>query len=258
MNNFPTPLLISLYVIVFLYGIVIGSFLNVVICRVPRKESLIKSRSHCEGCGYQLRWYDLIPLFSYIFLGGKCRKCKAIISIQHPLIEGLNGVLYLMIFAKFGLTVDCLLYCLLASALLAMSVIDFRTYEIPPGFPIFIAVLGGIHLTLDYTNWLEYLIGAVAVSGFMFLIIWFWPDAMGGGDMKLMAACGLLLGWKLVVVAFIFGCALGSVIHVARMIISKEDHVLALGPYLAAGVMLAVMWGNQFIGWYLNFIGLNV
>lgn len=258
MSNFPTLFVICINVLVFLYGIVIGSFLNVVICRVPRKESLVKVRSHCEGCGYQLKWYDLVPLFSYIFLRGKCRKCKAKISIQHPLIEGLNGVLYLIIFAKFGLTVDCLLYCLLASALLAMSVIDFRTYEIPPGFPIFIAVLGGIHLTLDYTNWLEYLIGAVAVSGFMFLIIWFWPDAMGGGDMKLMAACGLLLGWKLIVLAFIVGCALGSVIHVARMKISKVDHVLALGPYLAAGVMIAVMWGNQFIDWYLNYIGLIV
>ncbi|MBP3206045.1 MAG: prepilin peptidase, partial [Lachnospiraceae bacterium] len=132
---------ILLYIVIFLYGIVIGSFLNVVIYRVPKKENMVTTRSHCMSCGYQLTWYDLIPLFSWLALGGKCRKCKAKISVQYPLIEGLNGVLYLVIFARYGLSIDSLLYCLLFSALIALSVIDFRTYEIANGFSYFICGL---------------------------------------------------------------------------------------------------------------------
>ncbi|MBO4981673.1 MAG: prepilin peptidase [Lachnospiraceae bacterium] len=257
MNNFPTLLSFTLYIIVFLYGIVIGSFLNVVICRVPRKESLVKVRSHCEACGYQLQWYDLIPLFSYLFLGGKCRKCRAVISIQHPLIEGLNGLLYLVIFWKMGFCPETVLFCLLASALLALSVIDFRTYEIPVGFQYFIGALGVIRVACDYRNWLNYLIGAVCVSLFLAVIYYVSGGrAVGGGDVKLMAVCGLMLGWQKILLAFVAGCALGSVIHLLRMKLSGKDHVLALGPYLSAGVMLAALWGDELIAWYLQFIGL--
>lgn len=119
--------MILFYIIVFLYGIVIGSFLNVLIYRIPKKENLVMTRSHCMSCGYQLRWFDLIPLFSFLALGGKCRKCKTRLSVQYPIIEALNGVLYLAVFARYGVSVESLLYCLLFSALLALSVIDFRT-----------------------------------------------------------------------------------------------------------------------------------
>ena len=132
---------ILLYIIVFLYGIVIGSFLNVCIYRIPKKENIAKVRSHCMSCGYRLKWYDLVPLFSYLFLGGKCRKCKEKISIQYPVIEALNGVLYLFVFAEYGLSIETLLYCLLFSALITLSVIDFRTYEIPLGINLFILAL---------------------------------------------------------------------------------------------------------------------
>ncbi len=98
MNDIPTMLQISMYILIFLYGIVIGSFLNVVIVRVPRKESIVKVRSHCENCGYQLKWFDLIPIFSYLVLGGKCRKCKTKISAQHLVLEVLNGILYVFTF----------------------------------------------------------------------------------------------------------------------------------------------------------------
>ena len=161
---------ILLYLVIFLYGIVIGSFLNVVIYRVPKKENMVTTRSHCMSCGYQLAWYDLIPLFSWLALGGKCRKCKTKLSIQYPLIEGLNGVLYLVVFARFGLSIDSLLYCLMFSALLALSVIDFRTYEIPVGFNLFILALGLVRLLTDMGNWLDYAIGLVAVSGVLYII----------------------------------------------------------------------------------------
>jgi len=208
------------------------------------------------NCGYQLKWYDLVPLFSYLFLGGKCRKCKAKISAQYPLIEGLNGVLWCMIFAKYGLSLEALLYALLFSALITLSVIDFRTYEIPLGINIFILALGLIRIVTDYTNWLDYAIGFLCVSGFLYLIYFFTKGrGIGGGDIKLMAVCGLLVGWKLVVLAFCLGCIIGSVIHLIRMKISKEGHMLALGPYLSAGVMLAVLYGTAMIDWYLAYMG---
>lgn len=249
----PTTLKILLYIIIFLYGIVIGSFINVCICRIPRKESIVKVRSHCENCGYQLKWYDLIPVFSYLYLGGKCRKCKAKISVQHLVIEVLNGALYLLVFYVCGVSVESLLYCLAGSALLALSIIDFRTYEIPVGFNYFIGVLGIIRVITDLENWSEYVIGFVAVSAFLYLLyVLSKGRAIGGGDIKLMAACGLLIGWKLIILAFLVGCIVGSVIHVIRMKVSGQDHVLAMGPYLSLGVMIAALWGNAFLTWYLQ------
>ncbi|MDE7268977.1 MAG: prepilin peptidase [Acetatifactor sp.] len=248
--------MILFYIIVFLYGIVIGSFLNVLIYRIPKKENLVMTRSHCMSCGYQLRWFDLIPLFSFLALGGKCRKCKTRLSVQYPLIEGLNGGLYLAVFARCGVSVESLLYCLLFSALLALSVIDFRTYEIPTGFNYFILTLGLIRVATDFGNWPEYAIGLVAVSLVLYLIYRVSNGAaIGGGDVRLMAATGLLLGWKRNILAFLLGCIIGSVIHLARMKISKADRVLAMGPYLAVGVAIAAMWGNEMIAWYLGILG---
>ena len=244
---------IPLYIIFFLYGIVIGSFTNVCIYRIPAGESIVRNRSHCTSCGYQLKWYDLVPLFSYLFLGGKCRKCKAKISLQYPLVETLNGILYVLIFAVKGFTPDTLIYCLLASALVTLSVIDFRTYEIPVGINYFILTLGLIHLALHFQDWVQYGIGFIAVSGFIWIIFFVSKGrAIGGGDAKLMAAAGLLLGWKLAIFAFIAGCIYGSVIHIIRMRVTKEGHVLAMGPYLAAGVFTAVMWGDSLLQWYLG------
>ena len=164
----------------------------------------------------------------------------------------MNGCLYLVVFYHFGLSIDSLLYCLLFSALLALSVIDFRTYEIPVGFNYFILALGLVRVVTDYQNWLQYVIGFFSVSTFLFLIVVLSKGrAMGCGDVKLMATCGLLIGWKLIILAFLLGCILGSVIHIIRMKVSGEDHVLAMGPYLSMGVALAILFGNQWINWYL-------
>lgn len=249
----PTMLKITLYIIIFVFGLVIGSFINVCICRIPRKESIVNKRSHCESCGYQLKWYDLIPVFSYLYLGGKCRNCKAKIPVQHLVIEVLNGALYLLVFFVCGVSVESLLYCLAGSALLALSIIDFRTFEIPVGFNYFIGVLGIIRVITDIQNWSEYVIGFVAVSAFLYLLYLLSKGrAIGGGDIKLMAACGLLIGWKLIILAFLLGCIVGAVIHVIRMRVSGEEHVLAMGPYLSLGVMIAALWGNAFLSWYLQ------
>ncbi|MBD5494728.1 MAG: prepilin peptidase [Lachnospiraceae bacterium] len=246
---------IVFYIIIFLYGIVIGSFLNVCIYRIPKKEDIVKVRSHCMNCGYKLEWYDLVPLFSYLFLKGRCRKCKTKLSAQYPLVEASNGILYVVIILVNGANVESLLYCLLASALLTLSVIDFRTYEIPIGINIFILALGLVRVATHYSDWLNYLIGLLCVSTFLAVIYYASKGrGIGGGDVKLMAVCGLVLGWKLIILAFLIGCILGAVIHVARMKISGESHVLAMGPYLSAGVFIAMLWGNRMIEWYFSFL----
>lgn len=248
------PLTFLISIIIFLYGIVIGSFLNVLIYRIPKKENIAIKRSHCMECGYQLKWYDLIPIFSYLFLRGRCRKCGARISVQYPVIEAVNGILYVLLFLKHGLTIETLLYCLLFSALLALSIIDFRTFEIPVGFNYFILVLGIARIATDYRNWLLYVIGLVSVSVVLLIIFLISKGrGIGGGDVKLMAATGLLLGWKLNLLGFVIGCILGAIIHVIRMKVSKEGRTLAMGPYLSAGIALSVFFGNEIITWYASF-----
>ncbi len=144
-------------------------------------------------------------------------------------------------------------YCLLASALLVLSVIDFRTYEIPFGINLFILALGLIRVGTDYRNFLTYLIGLLSVSAFLAILYYATGGrAIGGGDVKLMAACGLLLGWKLIIMAFLLGCVLGAVIHMIRMKVSGESHVLAMGPYLSMGVLIAALWGEKMLTWYLG------
>lgn len=253
-----------LYTVIFLYGIVFGSFLNVCIYRIPKKESLVKVSSHCTSCGYSLKWFDLIPLFSWLFLRGKCRKCGAKISVQYPLIEGANGVLWLVIFLVRGLCVESVFFCALASALLALSVIDARTYEIPFGFNVFIFCIGILHLgyrvifTKQPDVWL-YVIGFFAVSSVTAAIYFLSKGrAIGGGDVKLMAAAGLLLGWRLISLSFILGCILGAVVHTLRMKLSGANRVLAMGPYLSAGILLSVMFGERLLTWYFEILGITL
>lgn len=261
----PSELIPLVLPIVFLYGIVIGSFLNVCIYRIPLGESVAKERSHCMQCGHQLSWYELIPLVSWVALRGKCRKCHAKISAQYPVVEALNGILYVVIFYVHGFTeetavtydmsliAESIIYCLMTSALIVLTVIDERTGEIPVGINIFLLVLGIAETVLAHEVWISHIIGMVVVSGFLELIYLLSKgSAIGGGDIKLMAAAGLILGWEKIVLAFFIGCILGSVIHLTRMKLTKADHVLAFGPYLSAGIFVAAVWGTQLIHFYIN------
>lgn len=248
---------VLLYIIIFLYGIVIGSFLNVCILRIPKQENIVKIRSHCMHCGYRLRWYDLVPVCSYLWLRGKCRSCKQKISVQYPIVELLNGALYCIVFAVYGISVEALLFALLASALIILSVIDFRTYEIPVGINLFILALGLIRIATDYTRWSDYAVGFLLVSGFLYLVYLVTGGrGIGGGDIKLMAVSGLLLGWKQILLAFVMGCIIGSVIHIARMRVSGQGHMLAFGPYLSIGILISALAGDRMIAWYLSWAGL--
>lgn len=246
-----------------LFGALIGSFLNVLIFRIPKKEEFVKTPSHCMTCGHRLAWYDLFPLFSWLSLGGKCRYCKTKLSPQYPLVEGANAVCWFLVFLlqvpSDGLDLVPLLHALLmalmCSALLALSVIDFRTYEIPVGFNIFIGCLGILRLLTDLSSWPDSLIGLFCVSVPLLLIFLVSKGrAIGGGDVKLMAACGFLIGWQKICFAFLVGCILGAVIHSVRMRVSKADHVLAMGPYLSIGVFLSLFLCEPFVEWYISLL----
>ena len=205
-----------------LYGIVIGSFVNVLILRLPIKESITLKRSHCMTC------------------------------VQYPIVEAANGIIYVVVFLAKGITLETFLYCLCASALLALSVIDWRTQEIPLGFNIFILILGLVRLFTDISNWSQYVIGLFAVSVFLLLINLVTKGrGIGHGDIKLMAATGLLMGWKLITVAFIMACIIGTVVHLIRMAVKKAGRKLAFGPYLSMGIFIAMIWGEQLVSWYL-------
>lgn len=238
--------------VVFLFGIVVGSFLNVLIYRLPKNENIAIVRSHCMNCDYSLRWYDLIPVFSYLLLRGKCRKCGTTISFQYPLIELLNGILWVFVIYWKGFSLRGLLACFVTSIFLVIAVIDFRTFLIPEGLCYAIFVLGVLETILDWENWSLHVIGFGAVSLFLLLIHLMNKNWLGGGDVRLMATAGLFLGWKNIVLGLVLGCILGSVIHLLRMKISHVGRTLSFGPYLVAGMFLSMLFGDIMIQWYLQ------
>ena len=242
-----------MYIFVFLFGITVGSFLNVCILRIPKHESIVTGPSHCTSCGKKLKWYELVPLFSFLALRGQCSGCKAHISAQYPIIEVANGLLWIPIFFVLGFTPQAIIGCLLTSTLIVLSVIDARTREIPVGTSIFILVLGIIASLLDLQNWMAHLVGLFAIALPLYLVFAITGGrGIGGGDIKLMAGCGLVLGWKIVLLGFFFGCFAAALLHLSLMAFKKADRTLSFGPYLSVGIFVAMLWGSPVINWYLN------
>lgn len=209
--------------------------------------------SHCMSCGHKLVWYDLFPLFSYLFLKGRCRYCGSKLSYQYFLIELLNGILYLVVFRVNGMNVESVLFALLVSALLTLSVIDYRTLEIPVRINAVILGIGIVHIIFDLENWIHYLIGFFSTSLFLFLcLIITRGKGIGGGDIKLMAVAGLCLGWQNIMLALAAGCIIGSVIQCIIIAVTKNKTKFAMGPYLSVGIFVAMLWGDRFIDWYIS------
>lgn len=240
-----------------LAGLCVGSFCNVLIYRIPKGEEFVRTPSHCMSCGRRLRWYELIPLASWLIQGGKCRGCGIALSAQYPAIEALNGCLWLLTGLLFwGDWLRLGLYCALCSLLLVLAVIDWRTFEIPNGLNLAIALLGAVQLAADFENWPLYVIGGCSVS-LLFLLLWFLTGGrgLGMGDVKLMAAAGLLLGWPRILLAMLLGSLAGTVIHTVRMR-RGAGHKLAFGPYLALGIGISTLVGEGIISAYLGLFGL--
>ena len=249
-----------LLVVATLLGVCIGSYSNVVIFRYGTDESPNKGRSHCMSCGHKLAWYDNVPLFSYLFLKGRCRYCKEKISIQYPLVEMLNGLLYFASFSYFGFTVDGLLYALLSTMCLVISIVDERTYKIPKQFTNIVAMLGVTKVVANIVaneTIVPNLVGMVSISSVLFLLYFLSAGkAMGMGDVRMMFGCGLIVGFPNILVGFLLGCVLVCVVHLARMKFGNCSNKLSFGPYLAIGVLLSAYIGTPLVDWYLKMAGL--
>lgn len=248
---------ILILTMLFLLGLCVGSFLNVLILRIPRNEEFVKTSSHCMTCGHNLQWYELIPVVSWLAQGGKCRSCGVKLSPQYPMVEAANGLMWLVTGLIFrGDWITVLLYCILFSMLLTLSVIDWRTFTIPNGINLVILLLGLVRVATDRDNLLDYLIGMIAVGGvFLLLNLLTRGQGLGMGDVKLVGAAGLLLGLPKMILAILIGSISGAIIHSLRMK-RGADHKLAFGPYLAAGIWLSTLVGGPLIEMYLSLFGL--
>lgn len=240
-----------------LLGLCVGSFCNVLIFRLPKGEEFVKTPSHCMACGHHLRWYEMIPVASWLAQRGRCRACGAKVSAQYPVVEAMNACAWLLTAALFrNDPVRAVLYSLLFSLLIVLAVIDWRTFEIPNGVNLAIFLLGAVQLAVDWENWALYLIGMLCIS-VPFLLVWFVTNGngLGMGDVKLMGAAGLLLGWPRILLAMIIGSVSGAIIHILRMR-QGTGRKLAFGPYLAAGIWVSVLFGERIIAAYLSLYGL--
>ncbi len=257
-------------VFVFISGICIGSFLNVLIYRLPKGENVTTTNSHCMSCNHRLYAKDLFPLFSWIFLGGKCRYCGAKISAQYPIVEAINGIMYSLIFwFVCDQTVSLALagYCVAFSALLVTTVIDWRTMEIPDSMWITVFV-GGIIVYIDEiiksgfdsACLIERVIGIFTASGILFILAVVSKGGMGGGDIKLMAACGFLLGWKVVFLSLIMGGVIGTIYLIFSAIKNKGKvpRKVPFAPHLSLAVVICMFCGNEIIAWYFNLCGISL
>jgi len=247
-------------IIAFIFGAVVGSFLNVCICRMPREESIVSPPSHCPQCNYRIRWYDNIPLVSYLLLRGKCRGCGARISIQYPLVELINGLLTLALFLRLGPSLTFIALFLFCSALVAITFIDLKHQIIPDEISLSGIVAGfAFSFFLPWQGWLNSLLGILLGGGSLLLVAYGYQwltgrEGMGGGDIKLLAMMGAFLGWKAIPFIIFTSSLAGSVVGLSMMLFQKRDSRLAIpyGPYLALGALLYVFFGRQLIQWYFN------
>lgn len=211
-------------VLVFIFGSVIGSFLNVVIYRTPQHMSIINGPSHCFSCGERIKAYDLVPIFSWIILGGKCRKCKAPISVRYTIVEALTGLMFLLSYIRFSASLPMVVAIVFFSLLIVLSCIDIDHMEIPYWCTISIAVLGiATFFTEPNMPWWEHFAGAAVIAVPFAVLALF--GGMGGGDVQLMAAAGFVLGWKIVpaaVIGVIIGAVYGVVMQVSLSSFTKE------------------------------------
>lgn len=256
-----------LIILVFIFGLLFGSFLNVVIYRVPRGESIVLPASHCPGCGHQLAWRDNIPLISYMIQRGKCRYCGVSISAEYPLVEAVTALIFGGSWLAYGAAPAFALAVFFLTVLWSVSVIDFHHKIIPnviiiPAMvmaaPVLLVLpfLGVAGLSLMGGGPLQAVIGFLIGGGLLLLLAVLWPNGMGGGDIKLGGFMGLFLG-PYVIIALFLGFFFGAVGGIASMSLlgkSRKDQI-PFGPYLALGAALTLWFGVPVASWYLELSG---
>lgn len=246
--------------LIFIYGLLIGSFLNVLIYRIPKNESISFPGSHCTVCNHKLAWFDNIPLFSYVYLKGKCRYCKAKISLQYPLVELLNAIVYSLLFFKFGSSVTFVFYALVASALIAIGVIDLIELIIPDSLVISIIVFTIVYKALNffvygiYPSILDSILGLLISGGLFLAIVLLSGGGMGGGDVTLIASLGLVLGLKYIFLVIFLSFIYGAIISVLLLVtkIKNRKDPIPFGPFIILAFFTTVFYGKGILEWYIN------
>lgn len=247
------------YTLICILGLVIGSFLNVCIYRIPIEKSIAFPPSHCTTCKHKLNPLDLVPVFSYIFLRGKCRYCGEKISIRYPLIEILNGLLYLIVYVKFGLDLITIKYCILLSLLIVISAIDFDTQFVFTSTTIFGGIVGILFILLQYVlyknNVLDLILGGILGAIIIGLIV-FLTRGMGEGDIEIAAVCGLFLGVKWILLGLFLAIVLGGIIGiiVLTLKLKKAKEKIAFGPFIAIGSLISMLYGADILRIYWNLL----
>ncbi|MCL6581541.1 MAG: A24 family peptidase [Firmicutes bacterium] len=239
------------------FGLVVGSFLNVCIWRLPRRQSVVVPGSYCPACERPLLWWELIPLLSYVFLGGKCRTCGARISPVYPLVEAGNALVYVMSLLVWGWTVRAAAAALLGSLLIVVSVVDGRHRLIPDRVTIPGMVCGLVLSALDPTvGWWRAAAGLLLGGGLLLGIAVATDGGMGGGDVKLAAMMGAFLGWSSLLAALLVGFVFGALWGGALVLAGRKGRrdQMAFGPFLATGGLVAAFWGPALVGWYTGLL----
>jgi len=248
-------------VLIFILGLIVGSFSNVCIYRIPRNESIIFPASHCPKCRSNISPKDNIPLLSYILLKGRCRNCKSKISIQYPIVEFLTGLIYLIIYLIYGLSVQSLIYIILSSALIIIAFIDLNKQVIPEVISLPGMVIGLIlSFFVPYISFINSALGVVIGGGIILIIgvagsAIFKKEAMGGGDVKLAAMIGAFLGWRYIIISLFLGFFLGALAGIILILskIKSRDDVVPFGPFIVLGSFITLLWGEKIISWYIGF-----
>jgi len=244
----------------FILGTILGSFSNVLIFRLPRKESVLRPLSRCPHCGTPIAPWDNIPLVSFLLLRGRCRSCGAPISWRYPLVEGLSGVLYALLFARYGWHASFFLYAGFASALVVVAAVDLKHYIIPHAitYPGIAVGLVGSALVLPVPL-VSAAIGAAIGIGFLYVValaslVLLRREGMGGGDIALAGMIGAFLGWQALVVAMMVALVAGSVVGVVLIALRKRGRrdMVPFGPFLAFGALASLLYGETILRWYLG------
>jgi leader peptidase (prepilin peptidase)/N-methyltransferase len=249
-------------VTIFILGLLIGSFLNVCIYRIPKEESIAFPPSHCGSCGKGIKAYDLIPVISWIILGGKCRNCCEKISIRYPFVELTTAILFLLTYLQYGATIYLLRYLLLIPFLIVIAMIDYDTmevYTITTWAAIAVGVLFlGVNFYLGEPV-VTYIYGGLLGAGTITFIILLTKlilgvDGMGWGDVEVCGLCGLFLGFKLTLMMMFFSFIIGASIGVYLLRFRKKNgrSEMPFGPSIIMATFLMMIWGDKILNWYLN------
>ena len=251
---------VALYALLGLLGLVVGSFLNVCIHRLPKGESIVHPPSCCPTCGIPIRWYDNLPLVSFLLLRGRCRACGERIAWQYPAVELLTGFLFLLTMLRFGFGLRSIFLLIFICGLIVITWIDLDHEIIPhavtlPGIPL--GLIGSL-ITREPSPW-EALAGMLVGAGLVYLVavyaeVAFQKESMGGGDVNLLAMIGAFLGWRLMLLAFFSAVASGACLSlglIATGVLSRKDRI-PFGPFLALGAVVALFAGDRVIDWYVS------